>query len=118
MTIYQRTDAVFEAAGVPGFFQMFRRTDRYPEMPDTFAVYNISRTRSPLCADDIEIARMYTVHIDVYGKGDVSGAVEAIRAALLAANYDMPETSDRPDLYGLALQYHTAISTSYVDYDL
>lgn len=118
MTIYQRTGAVFEAAGVPGFLQMFRRTEEYPEMPDTFAVYNISQTRSPLCADDVEIARMYTVHIDVYGKGDVSGAVEAIREALAAADYALPVLSDQPDLYGLALQYHTAISTSYVDYDL
>ena len=93
MTIYQRMDKVFAVAGVPGFFQTWRRTDLYPELPELYAVYNVTVERPAQSADDREIFRRYDVELLVYVP-DVAGAVEALRDALQIEGFSLPRDAD------------------------
>lgn len=94
MTIYQRMERVFTLADVPGFFQTWRKTDDHPELPDLYAVYNVTQERPAQCADDREIFRLYSVTVWLYGVGDVTAAADLILDALSMEGFGTPRGAD------------------------
>lgn len=116
MTIYQRMREVFRLADVPGFFQAWRRTEECPELPDTYAVYNMDRERSVQSADDQPIFWRYNITIFVYGLMDLSEVVEAIEDALTMERFELPTSSDAYARINGAHIYAKQINTAFVDY--
>lgn len=116
MTIYQRMEAIFQVADVPGFLQEWRKTDEWPELPEIYAAYNLTVERPAQCADDREIFRRYDVAIWVYGTEDVSAAVEAICDALTMDGFALPRESDGYARVNGDHIYVKKIETVFVDF--
>lgn len=116
MTIYQRVDAAFQAAGVPGFLQEWERTDAYPEIPAKFGVYIIARTAPALCADDCEAIRGYDVTVHLYGTGDLSAEAEALCEAAEALDFLIAGQRDLADVSAGDYRYHRRLDLVYYDY--
>ena len=116
MTIYQRMMEIFRVADVPGFLQAWRKTDRYPEIPATYAVYNVTRARTDQSANDEAIFTRYDITIYLYGKTDITDAAEAITDALELGDFCISSEADlRPAVLG-DYQYVRRIDVSYVDF--
>lgn len=116
MTIYQRVEAAFRAAGVPGFLQAWRKTDAEPEIPPKFGVYLISRIQPALSADDQELIRRYDVTVHLYGDADLSGERAALEQAFEEAGFLHPQDFGLADVRVGEYQYHTRMDLIYYDY--
>ena len=116
MTIYQRMQEVFRLADVPGFFQAWRRTEEHPELPETYAVYNMTQERSIQSADDRPIFWRYNITIFVYGHTDLTEVVETIKDALTMERFEVPTSSDAYARINGAHIYAKQINTAFVDY--
>lgn len=116
MTIYQRMEAAFAAAGVPGFLQAWQKTDEFPEIPPTFCAYVATQTDDALNADDQELARGYAVTVHLYGTADVSAAQAALEAAFLDGGFLIPRIRDLDDVRAGEYRYHKRFDLTYYDF--
>lgn len=116
MTIYQRMEEVFRLADVPGFLQVWRKTEAYPAIPDVYAVYNVQSERPLICADDAAQVTRYDIRIYVYGIEDISGDVANILDALQVMRFQTPRAEDAYAKSGGEFQYVKQIDTTFIDY--
>lgn len=118
MTIYQRMAEVFSAAGIPGFFQFWRKTQDCPEIPAKFCTYNVVMEDFPLCSDDQPIVCAYDIVLHMYGISDLTPDLEKLSAALVAAGFSIWRTRGLDDVRAGEYQFHRRIDLVYHDYDL
>ena len=116
MTIYQRMEEVFRVADVPGFLQAWRKTDESPELPDLYAIYNLTRERSAQSADDAEIFRRFDVTIWLYGTGDITDAAARIEDALGLEGFELPGSADGFAKVNGEHIYQKTIEAVYIDF--
>lgn len=116
MTIYQRMQKIFEAAGVPGFLQGWQATAEYPQIPDIFAAYIVNAEAAMLCADDVPIIGSTSLALHVYGKTDVSGAVAKIKEALTADDFMISNQRDLDDVRNGEYIYHRKMDLTYIEF--
>ena len=116
MTIYQRMDAAFANAQVPGFLQEWERTDAYPEIPAKFGVYIVSRTAPALSADDCEAIRGYSVIVHLYGTSDLSAEAAAICEAAENLDFVIADQRDLADVSAGDYRYHRRLDLMYYEY--
>lgn len=115
MTIYQRLDAIFARAGVPGFMGAWVATPDYPSIPQKYAVYTVVSEGDALCADDLELLHGYEVDIDLYGRFDLSAEARAIEQALLEDAWCIEQARDIADWRRGEYLYHRRIEASYYE---
>ena len=116
MTIYQRMQKIFEAAGVPGFLQGWQATAEYPQIPDIFAAYIVNAEAPMLCADDVPIIGSTSLALHVYGKTDVSDAVAKIKEALTADDFMISNQRDLDDVRNGEYIYHRKMDLTFIEF--
>lgn len=115
LTIYQRMDALFKAANVPGYLQQWRRTEEHPTLPDKYCTYLVAPDRPALCADNDEIIHVYNVLVHIYGKTDPTPEAAALVKAAKAAGFCVPSARDVPDVRAGEYQYHRRVDLAYYE---
>lgn len=115
MTIYQRMQAVFTAAGIPGFLQGWRATPAYPQIPDKFAAYIVNSEGPALCADDAPLISRTELSLHVYGKTDVTVETAALRDALLARGFAVSGVRDLDDVREGDYIYHRRMAVTLIE---
>lgn len=118
MTIYQRMADAFSAAGIPGFFQVWRRTPEYPEIPQKFCAYHIVTERCSLSGDDRPLVQAYDIAVHIYGTSDLTADIEALCDALRSRNFLIGLVRGLDDMRAGDYQYHRRIDLTYYDYGL
>lgn len=106
MAIAQLIESVFSDIGIPGFFQVWRPTDEYPEMPDTYGVWLIQRESEALAADDGEAIREIDVTVHLVSKDDLTDICERVRASALRRNIAVLQVRNLDDVRNGDYQYH------------
>ena len=81
MTIYERMDAVFAAAGIPGYHLAWRATENERAIPETYAVYAVSEGEVFYGDDEPQFER-YQIDIWLFTPGDPSPLVRALKAQM------------------------------------
>lgn len=117
MTIYQRMDAVFQAAGVPGFLLRWQPTEQYPQLPQAYVVYRIASERCLQSWDDEPGIIEYQIEAHLYSVGDPSAISESIQFALVERGFYLPRVRElAPEQSQGSLQYHIRIDTTFCDF--
>lgn len=106
MTIYQRMDAAFAQAGIPGFLHEWRATEEYPVIPDMFAVYTVNSETDALCADDAELIHRWDIIVHLYSKGDALAYEVDLLCALRADGFGIVRMRDVNDVRTGDYHYH------------
>ena len=81
------------AAGVPGWRGAFRPTQAYPEPPDCYCVFLLTRTPT-WEQDDGSSAERLRAFLHLYSKNDPESAQTAITAAMEQEGFRLIETMD------------------------
>lgn len=81
MTIYQRMESVFQAAGIPGYHLAWRATEDERAIPATYAIYAVSEGEVYYGDDEPQFQR-YQVSIWLFTPSDPSPLVAALKAQM------------------------------------
>ncbi len=85
--------SALQAARVPAFRGAFRPTAEYPEPPDTYCVYLISRTPD-WPADDGDTAERRRAFLHLYAFSDPEETEAAIEAAMKTEGWRLTHVND------------------------
>ena len=116
MTIYQRMQAVFEAARVKGYLQTRETTTADARLPDTYCDYVVMSDGSALDADDGELVHRSDVYVDLHGKRDTSETLELLLQALEAAGFAYTPVRHLDGMRGSKYKYHKRIVATHFAY--
>lgn len=85
--------AALQSAQVPAYRGAFRPTAEYPEPPDTYCVYTLSRTPD-WPADDGNTVERLTIFVHLYALSDPETAEAAIEAAMKLEGFALVRVND------------------------
>lgn len=118
MTIYQRMNKVFRDASVPGFFQSWRATKEYPELPDKYAVYTVTNDTDEFNADDVEFIHRSDVVIYLFGATDITPECTSLSRALQGAGFCIARGRDAATALNGSIQNKKRIDATYYDFHM
>ena len=118
MTIYQRMQAVFDAAGIAGYLQTRETSTGDVQLPDTYCAYVVTSDGPALSADDRELVHRSDVRVDLHGKRDTSEALELLLLALDAAGFEYGAVRHLDgSVHGSKYKYHKRIAATHFAYE-
>ena len=116
MTIYQRMQQVFQTAEVPLFHMAWRATEEYPNIPETYAEYQVITSMEDW-ADDAPQWPRYQITAMLYCPDDPSELVEAILSQMTDERWSVrPVQEDYTPVPGGRHQYRRLIQAVFDEF--
>lgn len=116
MTIYQRMQAVFEAAGIQGYLLTHEALQSDAKLPDVYANYTVMTDGTSMSCDDMELVHRADVYVDLHGKRDTAQPLQQLLDALDKAGFNYQPVRHLDGLRGSKYKYHKRIVATHFDY--